>query len=303
MPKARTRAVRELRDGVWEVDIIDSSCKRLRRRFRAESADEARDAALASLPCPKACTLHDALERYFDFLAAKGTKDKTIAYYRGECKTLSRISGRAIDSITPRGAARVLANLEARGVSRWRCYRIKTLCGSAAMHAVRDGLCDNNPFAEIPFKKPRPSRQERPIPPAGLNAARAIAKAGSGPVAVTIGLTLGCGLKPGEIAGILSNDLDPVRRTVTLRGEWRTDKPDPDFYVPYPAPVEMALPDWLGDAPRSWAAAAGGRHLIESCGRRCNIWYLRLEANTLLRAVGAGCTIYALRCAHDEEEA
>ena len=39
MPEARIRSVRELRCGVWEVDIIDASRKRLRRRFRAESAD------------------------------------------------------------------------------------------------------------------------------------------------------------------------------------------------------------------------------------------------------------------------
>ena len=47
MPEARIRSVRELRCGVWEVDIIDASRKRLRRRFRAESADGARAAALA----------------------------------------------------------------------------------------------------------------------------------------------------------------------------------------------------------------------------------------------------------------
>ena len=60
MPESRIRSVRELRCGVWEVDIIDASRKRLRRRFRAESADGARAAALASLPGPKACTLAEA---------------------------------------------------------------------------------------------------------------------------------------------------------------------------------------------------------------------------------------------------
>ena len=39
LPESRIRSVRELRCGVWEVDIIDASRKRLRRRFRAESAD------------------------------------------------------------------------------------------------------------------------------------------------------------------------------------------------------------------------------------------------------------------------
>ena len=73
MPETRIRSVRELRRGVWEVDIIDASRKRLRRRFRAESADGARAAALASLPGPKACTLAEALDRYFEILAAKGT--------------------------------------------------------------------------------------------------------------------------------------------------------------------------------------------------------------------------------------
>lgn len=64
MPEARIRSVRELRCGVWEVDIIDASRKRLRRRFRAESEDGARAAALASLPGPKACTLAEALDHY-----------------------------------------------------------------------------------------------------------------------------------------------------------------------------------------------------------------------------------------------
>ena len=82
MPESRIRSVRELRCGVWEVDIIDASRKRLRRRFRAESADGARAAALASLPGPKACTLAEALDRYFEILTAKWAARKTVANYR-----------------------------------------------------------------------------------------------------------------------------------------------------------------------------------------------------------------------------
>lgn len=81
LPESRIRSVRELRCGVWEVDIIDASRKRLRRRFRAESADGARAAALASLPGPKACTLAEALDRYFEILTAKGAARKTVANY------------------------------------------------------------------------------------------------------------------------------------------------------------------------------------------------------------------------------
>ena len=89
MPESRIRSVRELRCGVWEVDIIDASRKRLRRRFRAESEDGARAAALASLPGPKACTLGEALDRYFEIIAVKGTTKKTIAHYRKECSAFS----------------------------------------------------------------------------------------------------------------------------------------------------------------------------------------------------------------------
>ena len=105
MPESRIRSVRELRCGVWEVDIIDASRKRLRRRFRAESADGARAAALASLPGPKACTLGEALDRYFEIIAVKGTTKKTIAHYRKECSALGAIAGCAVDSISPAAAA------------------------------------------------------------------------------------------------------------------------------------------------------------------------------------------------------
>ena len=136
MPEARIRSVRELRCGVWEVDIIDASRKRLRRRFRAESEDGARAAALASLPGPKACTLAEALDRYFEIIAVKGTARKTIANYRKECRALGAIAGCAVDSISPAAAACSLESAESRGVSRVRCYRLKTICAAAGRHAT-----------------------------------------------------------------------------------------------------------------------------------------------------------------------
>ena len=276
MPESRIRSVRELRCGVWEVDIIDASRKRLRRRFRAESADGARAAALASLPGPKACTLAEALDRYFEILTAKGAARKTVANYRKECRALGAIAGLAVDSISPASAAQALESAESRGVSRVRCYRLKTICAAAGRHALAEGLCASNPFSEVPFDVPRPPRKKRPIPPAGL--------------------------KPGEICGILADDLDAERMTVTVRGIWRESIGEPNFFVAYPEPSVTRLPAWLGDAPRSWAASAGSRLLLEKNGRRRGVEHLRSDANELLRIVGAGCTLYGLRLAHDEEE-
>lgn len=268
MPEARIRSVRELRCGVWEVDIIDASRKRLRRRFRAESEDGARAAALASLPGPKACTLAEALDHYFEFIAVKGTARKTIANYRKECRALGAIAGCAVDSISPAAAACSLESAESRGISRVRCYRLKTICAAAGRHALADGLCASNPFSEVPFDVPRPPRKKRPISPSGLKAARALGASGSGHSAAAIGLALGCGLKPGEICGILADDLDAERMTVTVRGIWRESIGEPNFFVAYPEPSVMRLPAWLGGAPRSWAASAGSRLLLEKNGRR-----------------------------------
>lgn len=302
MQETRIRSVRELRAGVWEVDIIDPSRKRLRRRFHAENANDARAAALASLPGPRACTLSEALDRYFETLAAKGTSGKTIAHYRKECRALGDIAGCAVDSISPASAAMALKSTEDRGISRVRCYRLKTICAAAGKRAVASGLCASNPFSEVPFDVPRPPRQGRPIPPAGLQAARAVAVSGSGHSSAAIGLALGCGLKPGEISGILADDLDPAGMTVTVRGIWREGIGEPNFFAAYTGALEMRLPKWLGDAPRTWAASAGSVFLLERNGRRRDVEHLRSDANELLRIMGAGCTLYGLRLAHDEEE-
>ena len=149
---------------------------------------------------------------------------------------------------------------------------------------------------------PRPPRKKRPISPSGLKAARALGASGSGHSAAAIGLTLGCGLKPGEICGILADDLDAERMTVTVRGIWRESIGEPNFFVAYPEPSVMRLPAWLGGAPRSWAASAGSRLLLEKNGRRRDVEHLRSDTNELLRIVGAGCTLYGLRLAHDEGE-
>ena len=183
-----------------------------------------------------------------------------------------------------------------------RCYRLKTICAAAGRHALAEGLCASNPFSEVPFDVPRPPRKKRPIPPAGLKAARALAACGSGHSAAAIGLALGCGLKPGEICGILADDLDAERMTVTVRGIWRESIGEPNFFVAYPEPSVTRLPAWLGDAPRSWAASAGSRLLLEKNGRRRDVEHLRSDTNELLRIVGAGCTLYGLRLAHDEGE-
>ena len=108
--------------------------------------------------------------------------------------------------------------------------------------------------------------------------------------------------KPGEICGILADDLDAERMTVTVRGIWRESIGEPNFFVAYPEPSVTRLPAWLGDAPRSWAASAGSRLLLEKNGRRRDVEHLRSDTNELLRIVGAGCTLYGLRLAHDEEE-
>ncbi|WP_417353863.1 hypothetical protein, partial [Gordonibacter pamelaeae] len=110
------------------------------------------------------------------------------------------------------------------------------------------------------------------------------------------------GLKPGEICGILADDLDAERMTVTVRGIWRESIGEPNFFVAYPEPSVTRLPAWLGDAPRSWAASAGSRLLLEKNGRRRDVEHLRSDTNELLRIVGAGCTLYGLRLAHDEGE-
>ena len=91
--------------------------------------------------------------------------------------------------------------------------------------------------------------------------------------------------------------------TVTVRGIWRESIGEPNFFVAYPEPSVMRLPAWLGGAPRSWAAAAGSELLLEKNGRRRDVEHLRSDTNELLRIVGAGCTLYGLRLAHDEGEA
>ena len=90
--------------------------------------------------------------------------------------------------------------------------------------------------------------------------------------------------------------------TVTVRGIWRESIGEPNFFVAYPEPSVTRLPAWLGDAPRSWAASAGVRLLLEKNGRRRDVEHLRSDTNELLRIVGAGCTLYGLRLAHDEGE-
>ena len=94
------------------------------------------------------------------------------------------------------------------------------------------------------------------------------------------------GLKPGEICGILADDLDAERMTVTVRGIWRESIGEPNFFVAYPEPSVMRLPAWLGGAPRSWAAAAGSELLLEKNGRRRDVEHLRSDTNELLRIVG-----------------
>lgn len=91
--------------------------------------------------------------------------------------------------------------------------------------------------------------------------------------------------------------------TVTVRGIWRESIGEPNFFVAYPEPSVMRLPAWLDGAPRSWAAAAGSELLLEKNGRRRDVEHLRSDTNELLRIVGAGCTLYGLRLAHDEGEA
>ena len=53
---------------------------------------------------------------------------------------------------------------------------------------------------------------------------------------------------------------------------------------------------------RRRAALLGRLGRIQN-GRRRDVEHLRSDTNELLRIVGAGCTLYGLRLAHDEGEA
>lgn len=201
-------------------------------------------------------------------------------------------SGCAVDSISPAAAAAALESAESRGISRVRCYRLKTICAAAGRHALAEGCAPptRSPRSRSTFPG-RPGRSARS--PRRASRPRGARRIGIRAFRRGHRLALGCGLKPGEICGILADDLDAERMTVTVRGIWRESIGEPNFFVAYPEPSVTRLPAWLGDAPRSWAASAGSRLLLEKNGRRRDVEHLRSDTNELLRIVGAG--MHALR--------
>jgi len=213
-----------------------------RRRFKVRGATKAealrlardarKQAEVGVAPGAGAMTLGNFLRRWLDtVVAGRVGSDNTVAMYRSLItKHIEPALGSVrLDKLTPEMVDDLLAAKASLGLSRSYVGRMRTILADALRHAERRGAVARNAGALAVMP-----RTKAPTPRKSLTAEEArrlleAAKEERLDALVLVGLT--CGLRPGELTGLLWSDLNlgSSSPTLTVSGAMKR-RPDSTMY-------------------------------------------------------------------------
>ena len=228
----------------WEitVEIGRDPVTGKRRRFKiraatkAEALRQAKEARkrteAGATPGAGALTLGVFLQRWLDtVVTARVGSDNTVANYRSMVAThLTPGLGHVrLDKLTPEMIDDLLAAKAAAGLSRAYISRMRTLLADALRHAERRGAVTRNAGALAIVPKAKPPREQVSL--TADQARRLVEAAKDQHLEALVRVGLSCGLRPGEITGLLWRDLDlkSSAPTLTVSGSMKR-RPDSSLY-------------------------------------------------------------------------
>lgn len=197
-----------------------------------KKVEEARRAADAGLVVDRTLTLGPFLARWLETVVANRVDSaNTVENYRAVLQrhVIPALGTIPVVKLTPEAVDGFLAGKAAAGLSRSYVGRMRTVLADALTHAERRGIVTRNAGRLSVMPKCQPTIQRRSFT---VSEARAVLDAATGErlhALVVAGMTLG--LRPGELTGLLWEDLDVDATPPTLRitGSMKR-RPDSSLY-------------------------------------------------------------------------
>ena len=163
-------------------------------------------------------------------VAGRGVSERTVEFHEGVVRHLTNGLGKvALCKLTPEDVDGYLRQEAAAGLSRSYLGRIRAILVQAVSHAEARGMVARNAAALSVMPRAKPSARRRSLTPEEARAF--IGAAENEPLRCYIVVGLMCGLRPGELGGLLWDDvdIDGDPPTLTVSGSMKR-RPDATLY-------------------------------------------------------------------------
>ena len=260
---AQTGEDTSIHPAVQDGGVVSKGAGQRRRRPAAELTAVRR----AGLPAAFAAAI-DAFERHLAL--ERNLSPHSVRAYVGDVvgllDHLGRMGRGELADLDARVLRSWLARLRSTGAARSTLARRAAAARAFTAFAQRAGLSETDAGAQL--VSPRPHRTLPPVLRADEALALVDRPADDGPLGLRDRLVLellyATGIRVGELVRLDVDDVDRDRRVVRVIG-----KGDKERTVPYGAPAERALDDWLrGGRPELATTGSGPALVLGAKGRR-----------------------------------
>jgi len=236
--------------------------------------------------------LRAAVDEFAAYLRAERDRSEhTVRAYVGDLTSLvdhlARLGRTDLSGLDVAVLRSWLARQRTQGRARTTLARRASAARMFTAWAHRRGLIDADPGSLLAMPKARRSLPEvlRVDEAATMLDAVADDASDRDPIAVRdlalLELLYATGIRVSELVGLDLEDMDENRRVVRVLGKGRKERS-----VPYGAPAEKAVRDWLAIGRRRLAGPGAGRALfVGARGGRLGVRAARQVVHTRLRAV------------------
>jgi integrase len=216
-----TGSVYQRADGYWIASVIVAGKKivkygKTKQEARRRLADLLAASSTGTLAPPTRCTLAEWAGRWLDGQDIDRRPSTLRSYQQVLAPVLDRLGHVRLDRLTPLQLSTVLSDLRRSGRGSRRIQQAYVVLGTCLRQAVKLGLIGANPLDRVDKPRHEPRRKTLWT----LDEARRflhVADKSSRRYAPLFVLIVGTGLRVGEALGLRWDDIDLVRRTVTVR--------------------------------------------------------------------------------------
>jgi integrase len=251
------------RNGRFGVKVWDAGTKRHRWLGSFDTEDEARRVENDARPVAEALTV----EQWGRVWLAEYPREAlaTQRTYRYAVRQITAELGRRRLSEVDRLMARRIANTWPRGTTR--------IARTMWADAVRDGLCELNPWTNLRLETPKGRKDLTALTEAEIGELADLAERVSGeygPTVRAIVMTLAyTGVRPGEVCALRRSDLDAAQRELVVR--YSVDGTGVEKAPKNGKPRIVTVPPVALEAIRRMPAVLGDDYLFHTArGRRLN---------------------------------
>ena len=204
---------------------------------------------------PSKATLREVADAWLDVQAQLRPRTRALYRHSLDYHVLPLLGTRRIADLTTDDVARLIAQMQSKGLAGWTIRGALTPLSGILIHAARRGLIATNPVSRLE-RRERLSIARREMRILDRDEIAALLAAAPERYRTLIALSIATGLRQGEALGLRWQDIDFANRVLRVRWQRGQDGSLAEPKTPQ-AKREVVLPASLVQALREHKAAAG----------------------------------------------